>query len=153
MSTDLLSRILENELLTEDLVEISRGDISELIDNHKNTMIWCSRRINMKELCQRYLEITRDILISLASIRIIKSLKKKDTLKKDPFIEIVLKLRDLYMRFLYDTPLDPFERIPIKMLADVKIGDRVYLEKRRYLIPYDEALKLLISGLAELAKI
>ncbi|MGC9149235.1 MAG: hypothetical protein ACP5GI_07350 [Sulfolobales archaeon] len=150
---DLLSRILENELLAEDLVEISRGDISELIDNHKNTMIWCSRRVDMRDLCQRYLEVTRNILTSLASIRIIKSLKSRDTLKKDVFIGMVYKLRDLYMRYLYDTPLDPFERIPIKMLADVRIGDRVYLEKRRYLVPYDEAVRLIISGLAELAKI
>ncbi len=134
-------------------MEISRGDISDLVESHKNTLIWCSRRIDMRDLCQKYFEVTRELLLSLASIRIIKSLKTRDTSRKDAIIEIVHKLRDLYMRYLHDVPIDPFERIPVKMLADVRIGGKVYLEKRRYLIPYDEAIKLIISGLAEIAKI
>lgn len=149
MSLDLLNKILEKEVLSEDLTEISRGDLSDLIEAHKNTLVWCSRRYDARDLCRKYFEVLRETIVSLANIRIIKGLREDALSSKDPLIDIVRRIRDLYLIYLLKTPIDPYDKIPVRILADIRVGDKIYLSKRSYLLSYETAIRFILSGLAE----
>ncbi|MEM0260849.1 MAG: hypothetical protein QXJ51_05775 [Sulfolobales archaeon] len=144
-----LKKILEDEILQEKTVELSKSDLIELVNQHHLALSWCSRRDDMREVCRRYLETVRSSIRALASLRMTKMLQSDNPPASDEILNIVVLIRDLYLRYLYDLPIDPMERIPVRIKADIRLGDKVLLRGRGYLLPLVFGLKLIIAGLAE----
>ncbi|MEZ0289643.1 MAG: hypothetical protein ABWJ42_00950 [Sulfolobales archaeon] len=144
-----LKRLLEEEALRERLVEINKSDIIDLINQHYNMISWCARRDDMRELCNNYLDIIKRSIRTIASIRMIKMLQNDEKEAGDEPLDLVLLIRDLYMRYLYDLPIDPMDRIPVRMRADVKLEKKVLLRGRGYLLPISSGFRLILAGLAE----
>jgi len=143
-----LAKILEEELLSEDLVKINRSEIIDLINNHVKMLIWCARQDDLRDVCREYLNVTRRTLRSLAMIRFIKAIQEGED-GGDESLQILNYLRDSYMRYLYNIPIDPMDRVPVKINVEIRFRDRKLLSDRVYLLPIDLAIRLVISGLAQ----